>query len=319
MIKVKFVDFPDSTTRDTTMKILQDEFEEVQECDDPDFLFYSVFGNEHLKYDCVRIFWTGENIQPDFNICDYAVGFSHITFEDRYRRIPLYYFYVNDYARARKKHLIAEQEFKNKTKFCNFVYSNKDASPEREEFFDLLSRYKQVDSGGRYRNNIGEAVQDKYRFQKDYKFSIAFENSSNSGYTTEKILQAFSACTIPIYWGNPNVAMDFNEKAFINCHSYSNFDEVIETVRKIDEDDELLRQYLSEPIGTKEQFPEYSFKEWRDFVIYICKQEPKVAMRRNNVFWGAKYQDRMKLLNKLERIYKKIKKIYSIIRKPFSR
>lgn len=317
MIKVKFVDFPDMTTRDVTLEILKEEFGEVQECDNPDFLFYSVFGNEHLNYDCVRIFWTGENIQPDFNICDYAIGFSHITFEDRYKRIPLYYFYVKDYALARKKHLVAEKELEKKTKFCNFVYSNKDASPEREQFLELLSEYKTVDSGGRYRNNIGGPVQNKWEFQKEYKFSIAFENSSTSGYTTEKILQAFSAGTIPIYWGNPNVAMDFNEKAFINCHSYTNFDEVIEVVRKIDEDDALFRQYLLEPIGTEEQFPEYSFKEWKDFVIYICKQDPKAAMRRNNVFWGAKYQNRMKLLCKLEKTYKKIKKVYSIIRKPF--
>ena len=319
MIKVKFVDFSDSTTRDITMKILEEEFGDVQECDDPNFLFYSVFGNEHLNYDCVRIFWTGENIQPDFNICDYAVGFSHMVFEDRYRRIPLYYFYVKDYELARKKHLIAEQEIENKTKFCNFVYSNKDASPERENFLDLLCEYKSVDSGGRYRNNIGGPVEDKREFQKNYKFSIAFENSSTSGYTTEKILQAFSACTIPIYWGNPNVAKDFNEKAFINCHSYHNLEDVVEAVRKIDQDDELFRQYLSEPIGTDEQFPEYSFKEWREFVIYICKQEPQDAMRRNNVFWGAKYQNRMKHFYKMDKIYKKFKKIYSLLKKPFTK
>ena len=132
-------------------------------------------------------------------------------------------------------------------------------------------------------------------------------------------MQAFSAGTIPIYWGNANVAMDFNEKAFINCHSYSNFDEVIEVVRQIDEDDTLFREYLLEPIGNEEQFPEYSLKEWRDFVIYICKQDPKAAMRRNNVFWGAKYQQRMKQLSKLEIIYKKMKKIYANIRKVFLR
>ena len=319
MLKVKFVDFSDPSTRNTTMAILKEEFGEVQECDDPDFLFYSVFGQEHLKYDCVRIFWTGENIQPDFNVCDYAVGFSYMTYEDRYKRIPLYYFFTPDYEKARKKHLITEKEIANKTQFCNFIYSNGNASPEREEFFELLSNYKKVDSGGRYRNNIGGPVEDKYEFQKNYKFSIAFENSSTSGYTTEKILQAFSACTIPIYWGNPNVGKDFNEKAFINCHNYKSFEEVVEVVRKIDEDDELFRQYLHEPIGTEEQFPEDGFKAYGDFVIEICRQVPKDAMRRNNVFWGEKYQQRMKRLAKLEKIYKRFKKVYSILKKPITK
>ena len=317
MLKVKFVDLPSNTfIKDITMEILRKEFGEVQECDDPDFLFFSVFGCEHLKYDCVRICWIGENLQPNFNICDYAIGFSYMTFEDRYKRIPLYYFYLEDYEKARKKHLTKEDEIEKKEKFCNFVYSNNEASPIREEFFDLLSEYKTVDSGGRFRNNIGKPVDNKYDFQKNYKFSIAFENSSTSGYTTEKILQAFSACTIPIYWGNPNVAKDFNDRAFINCHQYESLEQVVELIKKIDEDDELFEQYLREPIGTEKQFPEDALKEYKEFIIRICGQSPEKAMRRNNVFWGKMYQQKMKDLRFSKKITKRdwmkscIKKIY---------
>lgn len=315
MLKVKFVDFPDPSMREMTLKILEEEFGEVKECDDPDFLFYSVFGNEHLKYDCVRIFWTGENLQPDFNICDYAIGFSHMEFEDRYKRIPLYYFYLPDYKRAREKHVYVPDEISQKTKFCNFIYSNNNASPEREEFFEKLSEYKKVDSGGKFRNNIGGPVADKYEFQRNYKFSIAFENSSSSGYTTEKILQAFSACTIPIYWGNPNVAADFNEKAFINCHNYENFEEVIEVIKRIDQDEELFEKYLKEPIGTEMQFPEDSLKIYRKYIVEICKQSPKEAFRRNNILVGERYQCQMRELRfpknelSLKKLYRKIRKV----------
>lgn len=319
MLKVKFVDFPDTCIRDFTLDILRDEFGEVQESETPDFLFYSVFGNEHLQYDCVRIFWTGENFQPDFNICDYAVGFSHIEFEDRYKRIPLYYFYLPDYERARNKHKISNDIIMGKKKFCNFIYSNNKASKEREEFFDLLSEYKTVDSGGRFRNNIGGAVEDKHEFQKEYKFSIAFENSSSSGYTTEKILQAFSAGTIPIYWGNPNVGKDFNEKAFINCHSYNSFADVIDVVKEIDNDDELFAKYIKEPIGTEEQFPEDALKDYKSYVIKICSQSPQDAYRRNRVFWGKKYEEDLKKLifppkiSQKELFYRRVKKLYRIL------
>lgn len=315
MLKVKFVDLPDPSLENTTLEILKEEFGEVQVCDDPDFLFYSVFGYEHLKYDCVRICWTGENIQPDFNVCDYAIGFSHMTFEDRYRRIPLYFFYCDDYQKAKVKHLIPQSEIEEKDKFCNFIYSNGNASCEREEFFNMLSSYKNIDSGGKFRNNIGGPVIDKFEFQKKYKFSIAFENSSTSGYTTEKILQAFSAGTIPIYWGNPNVSRDFNEKAFINCHKYKNFEDVVQLVKEIDENQELFLKYLREPIGTEEQCPGDPLKNYREFIIEICKQSPKEAFRRNNVFWGEKYQKELRLLRcprilgKGEKIYRRIQKI----------
>src|SRR5665647_294033 len=60
----------------------------------PDYLFYSLNGNNHLRYnDCVKIYFTGENDAPDFNLCDYAIGFPHITFEDRYLRLPLFVLY----------------------------------------------------------------------------------------------------------------------------------------------------------------------------------------------------------------------------------
>ena len=60
----------------------------------PDYLFYSHNGSENLKYaGCVKIYFSGENDVPDFNLCDYAIAFHHITFEDRYFRFPLYTLY----------------------------------------------------------------------------------------------------------------------------------------------------------------------------------------------------------------------------------
>lgn len=53
--------------------MLKERFEVVQ-CEDPDYIIYSGFGYEHLHYDCIRIFFTGECQTPDFNECDYAIG-----------------------------------------------------------------------------------------------------------------------------------------------------------------------------------------------------------------------------------------------------
>lgn len=293
MIKVKFTDgFPD-TIRQKTLCILEEHFGQVSECENPDFLFYSVWGYEHLKYQCVRIFWTGENLQPDFNICDYAIGFGYMTFEDRYTRIPLYFFYDWDYELAKNKHLLTQQDIEDKTEFCNFIYSNDNASHERIDFFHILSKYKKVDSAGRYNNNIGYAIEGKHDFQKRYKFSIAFENSSTSGYTTEKIIQAFSAGTIPIYWGNPRIADEFNEKSFINCHKYSSFEEVVKRIMEIDKDDELFVSYLKAPIDAGTKLPDNPWEEYERFIVHICEQTPECAIRRNNIYWGADYQNNM--------------------------
>ena len=98
-LKVNFVDFWsgfDKVNNDF-YRILSEKYE-IEISDKPDYLFYSVFGYEHTKYDCVRIFFTGECIVPDFNICDYAIGFDNITFGDRYTKR---YFRTDEERKAR--------------------------------------------------------------------------------------------------------------------------------------------------------------------------------------------------------------------------
>ena len=58
-----------------------------------DYVFYSVNGDSHwfLPPEKIKIFYTGEAVTPDFNACDYAIGFDWLTFGDRYLRLPNYY------------------------------------------------------------------------------------------------------------------------------------------------------------------------------------------------------------------------------------
>lgn len=138
---------------------------QVSIVENPDYLIYSQNSEDYLKHKCVRIFYTVENLVPDFNICDYGIGFQYLNFEDRYMRFPVYLNdgfkayvgdnYGSDLHFARHKHENAEDTFRAKTEFCSFVYSNGKAAHCREKMFEALSKYKQVLSGGRYRNNVG--------------------------------------------------------------------------------------------------------------------------------------------------------------------
>lgn len=233
--------------------------------DKPDFLFYSCFGNKFLKYDCTRIFYTPENIRPRFDQCDYAFSYDY-PITDRNYRLPIYRRW-SEYAQLFNSRN-PEKVIQQKRKFCSFLVSNSNAH-ERIDLFNRLSVYKQVDSGGRCLNNIGfrvePGVDNKLNWMSNYKFSITFENSSYPGYTTEKLMHALITDTIPIYWGNPNASQDFNPKAFINCHDFKSFDEVVDLVMEIDQNDNLYKEYLSQPylVDGKE----------RDF----CKEENIVA------------------------------------------
>lgn len=248
---------------------------------DPEYLFYSCFSKKHIKYSCIKIFYTGENISPDFNICDYACGFDHINFEDRYFRLPLYRRRMNADTFTQLPQKFFLSEVPKKTKFCNFIYSNsRNAAPERELFFNMLSKYKKIDSGGSFLNNIGIKVDDKVAWQREYKFSIAFENSCKRGYTTEKIFEALQSHTIPIYWGNPCVHKDFNTKRFINCHDYPSFTEVIAKVKELDEDPGQYAAMLAEPwfLGLPPALPNDD-PHFIAFLQNIIEQPPQQARR----------------------------------------
>lgn len=296
------------------INILKKHFE-VQLSDDPEYLFYSVNSYDYLDYNCIRIFYTAENLVPDFNICDYAIGFHYLDFGDRYIRYPLYLIdgfvayanddYANDLNRALHKHENFEQTSTVKTEFCSFVYSNSEAEKCRELLFDELFKYKPVNSGGRFKNNIGSPVVNKLDFQLKHKFVIAFENTSTEGYTTEKIVHAFSAKAIPIYWGNPEIAKEFNPNAFINCHNFGLTEkgetdiikDIISEIIRLDTDEEAYSKMLATPAFSYENDIQKQNKAFEQFLINIVEQEIPQTYRRNRFYWGERYERKQKLGN----------------------
>ena len=271
VIKIKFVDFWGDFNDHSNFitRILENSYV-LELSDNPDYLFYSTFGNEHTQFQCVKIMFIGENIAPDFNLCDYAIGFDHMTFGDRYLRLPLYQLY-NSYTKLESEKVLDFDKLL-KRKFCCIVVSNiAHASPHRERFFKLLSEYKQVDSGGRMWNNVGGPVKNKLEFVSNYKFNIAFENSSVLGYTTEKIMEPMAVNTLPIYWGNRLVNQDFNPSSFINVNDFSSMEDAVQHIVDIDNDDSKYINIMSEPwILDREML------SWRsrltDFLIKIIEK-----------------------------------------------
>ena len=76
----------------------------------------------HLSYNCVKIFFTGESLVPDFNVCDYALGFDYIEFDDRYMRLPLYQTWKSFEQFPLQKQYDEEDILGRK--FCSIVVSN---------------------------------------------------------------------------------------------------------------------------------------------------------------------------------------------------
>ena len=170
-IKIDFSDFWGgfNKTDNYFYNLLKEEFD-VEISSSPDFLFFSIFGNQHQNYKCKKIFYTGENIAPPLNYCDYSFSFDYLDDERNYR-LPHYLLYPGYYDMVNKK---VDESLLNR-KFCSFVVSNGN-SLERNNFFNKLSKYKIVNSGGSHLNNIGYKIPDKNKWLSEFKFNICFQS-----------------------------------------------------------------------------------------------------------------------------------------------
>ena len=244
--------------------------------EDPEFVIFSVFeGGRNARRmpdvatKAIRIFYTPENVAPDMQRCEFAFGFvpEEEVGSDRYRRLPNYplRLWACGFAGEDliKPDLDCDELLAGKRRFCNFIYSNP-ACETRNAFFAKLSRYKRVDAPGPVCNNMRAIprpghyanVSPKLEFVRECKFTIAFENESSPGYTTEKIVEPMLVRSLPIYWGDPQVARDFETRSFLNYFdACRDLDELVDLVVAVDRDDRLYAQYLSQPYLIGNQLP----------------------------------------------------------------
>ena len=292
-IRLYFLNFYPSNYQKYQIKriieILNLKFEIFIDQDKPDYLFYNVFYCHHIekKYrNSIKIAYYTENKLPDFNMADYAIGQSHFNLLDRYLRIPyIIGLKFNNYNNTMFK-LIREYATRiSRKRFCAAVISNNNTySKFRLYFIKQLNKYKKVDMGGRFDNNVGP-IKNKIKFLQKYKFSIAMENSEGDGYISEKIFDSFISGTIPIYYGDYMIDEYINPKSFILIRGKMDIEKKIKFIKKIDNDNNLYKKILKEKIFTDTKFKEKIENQKIEFLMHIFEQDKNKAKRVDNYHW----------------------------------
>ncbi|RKU88032.1 fucosyltransferase, partial [Helicobacter pylori] len=306
-----------------------------------------VFGNplgsarKILSYkNTKRVFYTGENESPNFNLFDYAIGFDELDFNDRYLRMPLYYDRlhhkaesVNDttspyklkdnslYALKKPTHhfkenhpnlcaVVNDESDPLKRGFASFVASNPNA-PKRNAFYDALNSIEPVAGGGAVKNTLGYNVKNKSEFLSQYKFNLCFENTQGYGYVTEKIIDAYFSHTIPIYWGSPSVAKDFNPKSFVNVCDFKDFDEAIDYIRYLHTHPNAYLDMLYEnPLNTLDGkayfYQNLSFKKILDFFKTILENDTIYHKSSTSFMWEGDLHEPLVSIDDLRVNYERL-------------
>ena len=93
-IKLAFVDFWGGFIPDNNyfFNLLSKHFN-IELSENPDFLIYSCFGGKHARYNCTKIFYTGENVRPNYWETDFSISFDYPSNNGRNIRYLLYNLY----------------------------------------------------------------------------------------------------------------------------------------------------------------------------------------------------------------------------------
>ncbi|MCF7851631.1 MAG: hypothetical protein K9M07_00125 [Simkaniaceae bacterium] len=143
--------------------------------------------------------------------------------------------------------------FSNKSLVCMVVANKHSSHPDelyskRNQIIQSLDHRPDFHLYGHgwdseYFKSYRGSVPDKIETMKHYRFTFCLENMGNvRGYITEKIFDAFSALTVPIYEGASNIADEIPSSCFIDLRTFASIDALMQFLESMPQ--EQYEQYL---------------------------------------------------------------------------
>ncbi|KAM3918932.1 3-galactosyl-N-acetylglucosaminide 4-alpha-L-fucosyltransferase FUT3-like [Leptodactylus fuscus] len=155
-----------------------------------------------------------------------------------------------------------------KRKLVAWVVSNWNPSYERTKYFEALKHHLDIDLYGKNYNPL--SVADQSLVLSKYKFYLAFENSRDTDYITEKLWKnAFLPGAVPIVLGPPrkNYEKFIPRDSFIHVDDFSSPQDLASYILQLDKDDERYKAYFK----WRELFKPTKPRGWDTFYCKVCK------------------------------------------------
>ena len=182
-------------------------------------------GSNNVELDKADIHITGEKLAFDnFNI---YYPYMFLNLFNRKNNGKNYVF---------NKKIADNNVFYNKINFCAYLENN--------DFIPVLNTYKISDlfDDMFHDEKYSDLLIEKY---SEYKFVVCNDNDDN---ISEKIINAIIANCIPIYFGSSDIFNYINKKRFIYSRDFTNFNDLLNHIIKLDNDMNLYSSVLEEHV-----------------------------------------------------------------------
>ena len=206
------------------------------------------------------IIWNPETCAKNADLLNLKSEYILFSSTDKCAHINIPYAF-HAYLEYKERNIwLKYKDFKEKSKVLGYCISNsKPEANHRIDFINTFDKYcKDHHSFGKWRHKNSQHKEMKGNWNnenlhKKYsqcKFVFALENRINeNGYLTEKIINAFTSGSIPIYGGDYEHAIRyFNPKRFICVNNFPTYDDCVKHIMDIVNDDTKYKSIVNEPI-----------------------------------------------------------------------
>ena len=240
------------------------------------------------KHKNILILWEPPTVIPDNQNKKYHEQFAKVLtwcddLVDNIKYIKFYYpfniwYLLNKYANDEDMSFVEPVNFDQK-KLCVLIntyshdlYASKNPLSiyaERAKIAEYFDKTNTMDFDlfganwpSQYKKNYHGPVNDKLNTLRNYKFCICYENTINSGYVSEKILECFRGQCVPVYWGATNIEKYIPTDCFIDRRNFKDNEELVTFLRTITK--EQYQKYLENIYNYVKNDPRVQFFTWKN-------------------------------------------------------
>jgi hypothetical protein len=139
-----------------------------------------------------------------------------------------------------------------KTEMISLIVSPKQLT-EGHRLRHCAAKLPNVDT---YGNGVGRPIESKAEALRDYRFAIIIENGRYDYYFSEKLIDALSQGTVPIYHGCPGIGKFFDLGGIIRWDTIEELEAIVKSLEPSDYDRRMPAVYENLNRAVQYQCPE---------------------------------------------------------------
>jgi len=263
-MRVAFADF--WTPFDSKANIFVDALRALRDSivvsspEEADLLICSIFGDQHDKFlgktPIIRFLGEPRTFTPAVGVATLGFDFDDETVLNY--RLPLWLLQFDWFCAGRsylnpnsliQPNLIHKARNVEKRKYFAVSVFNHDPIGNRVRMLEaLIASGLPVSAYGKPFGNWFYGEETKLSILTNFQFNICFENSLLAGYHTEKLIHAYFAGCIPVYWGSSTHVLDFNPNAYLFLHNGTDETSLVQEMIEIANSPSRMARMIEQPL-----------------------------------------------------------------------